>query len=239
MGVEEAGGAVEHFAGVGAAVTVSVFETVDVRNGIDDDGVALRTGLARERLDAAGDVEAVGEDGDFFRAAGFIEITEDAHGVAGMFGGSGRFPPRAESVGDVVVGFRKIRDRLALRVGAGGPRIHFGTGHPQPAGGIEREVERLLDFRLGGDKLDLETRRKVEHRPLLLGSGRFRVRVIATRIGGMGWNDKRECDGGEKFHADDSEGDTGEPNEFIFPELIPCRGRRLVPLSSGNSPPYP
>ena len=50
-----------------------------------------------------------------------------------------------------------------------GERILDGSRDPEPAPRIEGEVHRLVDVRLGGDELNLETGRKAKCLLLVLG----------------------------------------------------------------------
>ena len=74
------------------------------------------------------DVQAVGEGRDRAGLPVRAEVREDLHRVAGL-------GPLLRGVG--------VLDRV---------------GHPEPAPVVEREVQRLLDVRLGGHELDLEAR---------------------------------------------------------------------------------
>ena len=155
-------GAVERGAFVGFPVAVGVFQQPDVGDAPDDGfprfvrSPAFRRKRAfliggsflpakagatcgAERIHADGDVEPVGELRDLARAAVGSEVLEDHEAIA------------------------------AGAVGRRGPGILDARRRPEPAGGVEGEVHRLVDVRLGGDELDVEAGRELELGPLFGG----------------------------------------------------------------------
>ena len=205
VGVLETEFGEEPLARVGAPVAIGVLKPPDAGDGVNDHGIAPCAGAARQRDDADGNVEAVREDGKFPRAArGGFEIGEHAHGVGAELARCGRRGGGAKREGVGVPVFLERLDGLAERIGARGPRIKLGAGDPEAAGGIEVEVERFLDFRLGRDELHLEAGRHVEERALLGREEKFRGRIVAAGIGGEGGGDRGDADktGGEKREAE-------------------------------------
>ena len=67
----------------------------------------------------------------------------------------------------------------------GGEGILDRLGDPEPAPGVEGDVDRLVDVGLGGDELDLEAGRQVEALPLFLGRPRGGRRDVFN-LGGPG-----------------------------------------------------
>ena len=84
------------------------------------------------RRHADRDIQAVDERAHFGRMAMFIDAVDDGHGVA------------------------------ALRARLGGKRIFDRLREIEPAAGIEIQIDRLANFRLGGDQLDLEAGRQMK-----------------------------------------------------------------------------
>jgi len=139
--------------GIGHAVGVAVAE--DAVDNLARIGAAVAVGVAKQEdvgnaMDQGGgrpgqgdqadrDVQAVGERLD---RAGFsigAEVREDLHRVAWS--------------GSLL----------------GGIGILDGIRDPEPPVVVEGEVERLLDVRLGGHELNLETRRHMKRPALLIG----------------------------------------------------------------------
>ena len=94
--------------------------------------------LRADRRDADGNVQVVGKRRDLGCRAIGVEAVDDPQRVAA---------------------FRVFR----LRV-----RILDRAREPQPAGGIEIEVHRLVNVRLGGDELNLKAGRQMKRLQLLL-----------------------------------------------------------------------
>ena len=111
-----------------------------------------------------------------------------------MFGRLGRRGGGAE--GDAVFGpvFIESRDDLVESVAARGPRVKRGAGDPDATSGVEGDVERFLDSRLGGDELDFETGREVEERLGLRGRKQRGVGRIAAGIGGAEVREGRQTE---------------------------------------------
>ena len=115
----------QRFLLVGFAVAVGVAEIGDVGDGVGDAAFAVG-------IDADGDVEVVGEGGDFPGVTAIVEIIEDhdaIHRVFAILGGKG---------------------------------IGIGDGDPESTFGVEGDVEWLADVGFAGDELNLETGRQVE-----------------------------------------------------------------------------
>ena len=125
-------------------------------------------------------------------------------------------------------------------------RILDRMGHPQPAARVEGEIHRLLDLRLGGDKLDCESLREAELLPLLgrgegLGGGHRRARGSGQREEGGDHRGEQSPDtGGNEAKAgckrrhDDSRGeDAGKMPTAAIPsptrEYGSGRHRRATP----------
>jgi hypothetical protein len=120
-------GAEEDFADIGFVVAVGVGEVPDVRDA-PGDAAGFVLGLVPGE-DAGGDVQFVGEVGDFVGAAVAIGVFEDLDGIAAVF------------------------DAIALRVGPaafiGGVGVLDGGGDPEATAGVEGDVDGLVDLRLG------------------------------------------------------------------------------------------
>ena len=147
---------------VGVPAALAVAHAVD-RGNAEDEGVLRLVG--RQRQDADGDVQTVGEGGDLARPAVGAEVFEDLHAVA-------RF--------------------LA---GRAGKRIFDGIRDPEPAAIVEGEVERLVDVRLGGDELDLEAGRQVEQFAFLLRRAMRRGGDVGVGLGLRAGNRDEEKEG--------------------------------------------
>ena len=98
--------------------------------------------IGAEGIDADGNVQAVGEFRHLAGAAVRAEVLEDHDAIATGFSSRCR------------------------------KRVFDAGGHPQPPCGVELQVHRLVDVRLGRDELDLESRRQRELCGLLGGRQR-------------------------------------------------------------------
>jgi hypothetical protein len=130
----------EDLAMVSDVIAIGVGEIPDVRNAPSDAAGFVLGFVPGE--DAGGDVEFVGEVGDFVGFAIAVRVFEDLDSIAAVF------------------------DAGALRIGpaafVGGVGILDGGGDPQTSTGIEGHVDGLVDLRLAGEELDFEAWRDVE-----------------------------------------------------------------------------
>ena len=131
---------VEHVAAVRLPVAVRILQPPKVRDAPDHASRLIR-------VEADGDVEAVGEGGDLVESAVPLSVLKDL-------------------------------DRVPARpVGGSGIRILLRDRHPEPPSGVERQVHRFENVRLGRHELDLEPRREPE-----------RLLFVGRRLPGGGAN---------------------------------------------------
>ena len=143
----------------------------------------LAPGARGSGCDTRGNVQAIGENIDLSRVPVLIEIRENSDRVFGGGGDRRGLLSSGEGIGDILVGLIEIWDRRTGTVIDGsGPGVLLGTGHPQPTLRVEIEIDRLLDFRLGGHELNLEARRQMKLLLFLRRSLRRSIRIIAARI---------------------------------------------------------
>src|SRR5207244_3915857 len=71
-------------------------------------------------------------------------------------------------------------DRVTSLAFLGGVGILDRLGQPQPAGGVEVNIDRLTNVRIGRDELQFETRRQLDLLFLLLGAQRIGRRHMLT-----------------------------------------------------------
>ncbi len=160
----------QDLAEVGFAIAVGIGEVPDVGDAKGDASRMVLRFVPRE--DAGGDVEAVGEVGDFIGLAIAVGVFEDFDGVATVF-----------NVG-------------ALRVGpagfVGAVRVFDGGGDPQTTARVEGEVDRFVDHWLAGEELDLEAVGDLEF-ALFLSGGKGLGLADEAGVG-----EGRECEGEEE-----------------------------------------
>src|SRR5262249_27005888 len=130
---------------------------------------------------------------------GAVLVGQDTDGDVEAVGEGG------DAAGAAVGGeVREDADAVAAGAVFGRVGVFDGAVDPKPAAGVEGEVDRLLDVRLGGDQLRLEAGRQLEGAQLV-GRGAPRPRSDQRRIGaGRACGDRSdsECDGGgEGTHA--------------------------------------
>jgi hypothetical protein len=136
----------DHFADIGFVVAIGVGEVPDVRDA-PGDAARFVLGLV-PGLHARGDVQSVGEVGDFVGFAITVGVFEDLDGIAAVF------------------------DASSLRIGPTGfvSRVGVldGAADPEPTARIEGHVDRLIDHRLTGEELDLKARQHMQRGLFLL-----------------------------------------------------------------------
>jgi hypothetical protein len=75
-------------------------------------------------------------------------------------------------------------DHFVLRLGAGfDVRVDRAGCHPEPAAGVEIDVDRIGDHRLGGEEADLQLRRQGELLALPFGVECLEFQFVRRRLG--------------------------------------------------------
>jgi hypothetical protein len=196
--VLEAEAVVELLAPVGAAVAVGVGESARSRESKTPgpsrlSGHTFQARLrTRQREHADRDVQPVGEDGDLPRAPVRAEVRKDAHRVEPVFRRFRRRGGRTEREVIVVPVLLEACDRLAERVTSRRPGVERRARDPDAAGGVKRDVQRLLEVGLAGDELHFEPGRNVKQRALLRRRTQPRVGRVAA-LGERGCSGHKEC----------------------------------------------
>ena len=91
----------------------------------------------------------------------------------------------------IAVGVFEDLDRVASPLSLGGVGVFDRAAHPESTFGVEGQVQRFLNVRFGGDKLDIKSRRQVKRRLLVRRRQRFRgpylclERVVRSGSGGQ------------------------------------------------------